>query len=137
MPIKVSQLNLSQGVVLQYENVLALHTLSAIRVLVCATTIWARIRRNGVFVCFPLPLLVTDRVDRVELIVRTSYVRFGEAAFHQTTGIPMGVNPGVYLANFYLYQSEFRFFRQFYDLFIRFPPALCSPEGAFPDSAAT
>lgn len=41
--------------------------------------------------------------DLVSLIVHHSYVRFGQQVYCQTTGIPMGVNPGVNLANFYLY----------------------------------
>lgn len=58
----------------------------------------------------------------VRLIVRNSYVRFGQQVYHQTTGISMGINPGVYLANFYLYASEFQFLRQFYDLLHQYPP---------------
>jgi hypothetical protein len=72
----------------------------------------------------------------VELIVRTSFVHFGQTVYHQTTGIPMGVNPGVYLANFYWFQNELRFFTQFYHIFHKFPPALQSPDGEFPNSAA-
>lgn len=78
---------------------------------------------KGPFLALPLH----KACQLVEFIVRHSYVRFGQQVYRQTTGIPMGVNPGVYLANFYLYDSEFTFFRQFYDLLAQFPPALQAP----------
>jgi hypothetical protein len=68
----------------------------------------------------------------VDLIVWTSFVRFGGVAYHQTTGIPMGVNPGVFLANFYLYDHEMKWLSQVRDLLQRFPPALQRHMGKFP-----
>jgi hypothetical protein len=54
----------------------------------------------------------------VELIVRTSCVHFSQTVCHQTTGIPMGVNPGVYLASVHLFQNELRLFMQFYHIIL-------------------
>jgi hypothetical protein len=36
------------------------------------------------------------------LLIQHAYVRFEDYVYHQTTGIPMGINPAVYYANFYL-----------------------------------
>lgn len=79
--------------------------------------------------------LLVDAQQLVRLIIRNSYVRFGQQVYCQTTGIPMGVNPGVYLANFFLYDSEFRFFRQFCDLLHQYTP-VHDPGNVFPDPAA-
>ena len=45
----------------------------------------------------------------VQLLVENSYVRFGDAYFHQTQGIPMGINPAVFMANYYLFDYEHQF----------------------------
>jgi hypothetical protein len=78
-----------------------------------------------------LPLESACRL--VDLIVRTLFIRFGDVAYHQTTGIPMGVNPGVFLANLYLYDHEMKWLSQVHDLLQRFPPALQTHMGKFPD----
>jgi hypothetical protein len=39
----------------------------------------------------------------VRLLCNNSYVRFGNNFFKQTKGIPMGINPAVFMANYYLF----------------------------------
>jgi len=56
-----------------------------------------------------------DKVEAkamVELLVRNSYVRLGEAVYKQTCGIPMGINPAVFMANYFLFYYEYRFVAQ-------------------------
>jgi hypothetical protein len=50
------------------------------------------------------------------LLVQHAYVRFEDTVYHQTTGIPMGINPAVYYANFYLLSFELDFPEQFLPL---------------------
>jgi hypothetical protein len=75
--------------------------------------------------------------ELVGLIINNSNVRFGPQVYRQTTGIPKGVNPGLYLANFYLYDYEFQFFRQFYDLLYQFPPGLSAVDRRCPNPVLT
>lgn len=51
-------------------------------------------------------------IDVMSLLVDNSYVRFGDHVFHQTRGIPMGINPAVFLANYYLFCYELAFVQQ-------------------------
>jgi len=60
--------------------------------------------------------------DLVSLILRNAYVAFGQKVFRQVTGIPMGVNPGVFVANYYLFAYEFDFVKQLVDLLLKYPP---------------
>jgi hypothetical protein len=39
----------------------------------------------------------------VQLLVENYYVRFGTSYYHQVCGIPMGINPAVFMANYYVY----------------------------------
>jgi hypothetical protein len=50
------------------------------------------------------------------LLVQHAYVRFDDGVYHQTTGIPMGINPAVYYANFCLLSFELDFLKQFLPL---------------------
>lgn len=52
------------------------------------------------------------------LLVENSYVRFGEQVFKQTRGIPMGINPAVYMANYYLFYYEYKFIEQMVQLIV-------------------
>lgn len=54
----------------------------------------------------------------LRLLVENSYVRFGHRVFKQTRGIPMGINPAVYMANYYLFYYEFTFIKQLVDLVV-------------------
>jgi len=67
-------------------------------------------------------LKLSEAVDILKLLVENSYVRFGDLLFHQTRGIPMGINPAVYMANYYLFYYEFQFITQLVDLMKRYPP---------------
>ena len=42
-------------------------------------------------------------------IVRNTYVRFGPYTFLQICGIPMGTNPGVHIADYFLFAFEYAF----------------------------
>ncbi|KAF6256252.1 hypothetical protein COO60DRAFT_1530222 [Scenedesmus sp. NREL 46B-D3] len=50
------------------------------------------------------------------LLIQQAYVRFEDTVYHQTTGIPMGINPAVYYANLYLVSYELDFLEQFLPL---------------------
>lgn len=57
-------------------------------------------------------------VEVLTWLVQDSYVRFGDKVFKQTRGIPtgmlvmMGINPAVYIANYYLFYYELCFIQQ-------------------------
>jgi hypothetical protein len=50
-----------------------------------------------------------EACNMVQLLVSHAYVTFGEAVYHQTKGIPMGINPAVFMANYYLFYYEYLF----------------------------
>jgi hypothetical protein len=58
----------------------------------------------------------------VRLLCNNSYVRFGDTYFKQTKGIPMGINPAVFMANYYLFFYEFTFVKQLVDIIDTCPP---------------
>jgi hypothetical protein len=66
--------------------------------------------------------------DVVRLLTENSYVQFGGRFFKQTRGIPMGINPAVYMANFYLFYYERCFLQRLLDLYQR----ACSAAGHAP-----
>ena len=47
---------------------------------------------------------VDDLIDR-------AYLTVGDRVFRQVRGIPMGIGPAMYMANYYLFAYEFMFFR--------------------------
>jgi hypothetical protein len=49
---------------------------------------------------------------------KNSYVQL-DGRFKQICGIPMGINPAVYMANFYLYHYERSFLQRLLDLYQR------------------
>ena len=57
-------------------------------------------------------------VDVLRLLVENSYVSFAGQLFHQTREIPMGINPAVYMANYYLFYYELLFVKQLVDLVV-------------------
>lgn len=69
-----------------------------------------------------LLLNLREVVAVINLLVQNSYVRFGASLFHQTRGIPMGINPAVFMANYYLFHYEFRFVKQLADWIKICPP---------------
>jgi len=83
-------------------------------------------RHQGKFLLFD----VQHARDVVELLVENSCVRFGASFFHQTSGIPMGINPAVFMANLYLFHYEYTFVKQLTDL-VRAHNLTHTP-GAFP-----
>lgn len=52
----------------------------------------------------------------IKVLVLNAYVTVGGRLFHQTKGIPMGINPAVYMANYFLFRYEFAFLEQFLPL---------------------
>jgi hypothetical protein len=69
-------------------------------------------KQKGKFYLFDLQ----HAIAVVRLLVENSYVRFGPSIFHQTRGIPMGINPAVFMANYYLFHYEYKFVKQLTDL---------------------
>ena len=62
----------------------------------------------------------------LQLLVCNSYVRLGDSVFQQTVGIPMGINPAVYMANHFLFSYEVSFVEQLAGLVEAHPP---NPDG--------
>jgi hypothetical protein len=60
----------------------------------------------------------------LRLLVSNSYVQFAGKVYRQAKGIPMGINPAVFLANYYLFYFEYQFLEQFGSVFEQYPPAL-------------
>jgi hypothetical protein len=56
-------------------------------------------------------------IQVLRLLVENSFVQFGGRFYKQTCGIPMGINPAVYMANFYLNFYELQFVKQLADLY--------------------
>jgi hypothetical protein len=56
------------------------------------------------------------------LLIDNTYVRFGPHYYKQQRGIPMGINPAVYMANYYLFWYEYRFICQLRDILCDYPP---------------
>jgi hypothetical protein len=63
-----------------------------------------------------------EACNMVQLLVSHACVTFGEAVYHQTKGIPMGINPAVLMANYYLFYYEYIFIKQLADIIQRTPP---------------
>jgi len=75
--------------------------------------------RRGKFVAFDLQ----TAKDLVTLIVENSFVMFGPHIYHQRSGIPMGTNPAVFMANLFLNHFELAFVRQLVQLLEHHPPS--------------
>lgn len=64
----------------------------------------------------------------VQLLVENSFVRFGDNYFHQTQGTPMGINPAVFTANYYLFHYECKFVERLAGLIPRDSPQFAPGE---------
>ena len=53
-------------------------------------------------------------IDSVCFLVDNSYFCFGDLCFRQVIGVPIGVDPGPYIANFTLWFYEFNFISSLY-----------------------
>jgi len=52
----------------------------------------------------------SDLISRLDFLLHNLFLCFGHCTYRQcSTGIPMGTNCAIYLANFYLFSSEFDF----------------------------
>lgn len=81
-----------------------------------------------------------EAVAVLTLLVKFSYVRFGDQVWHQELGIPMGINPAVYMANYYLFYYEYQFLAQFQLLLDSHPPlpgGSCEAFSLFHDQQTT
>jgi len=58
----------------------------------------------------------------IDILLRNSYIQFQGALVQQKKGVPMGISPAVYFANFYLAAYEWHFLKQFH-----VPPLKDSP----------
>lgn len=52
---------------------------------------------------------LASAVQCLEYLIDHAFIRVGDRIYRQTVGIPMGSNPCVYLANFYLFVYEYEF----------------------------
>jgi hypothetical protein len=115
-----------------YDNMAAAHTRYS---LLAAATANTNHRKNdrlgrdkykGEFYLFDLQ----HASHVVHLLTENSYVQFGGRFFKQARarGIPMGINPAVYMANFYLFYYERCFLQRLLDLYKR----ACSAAGHAP-----
>ena len=53
-------------------------------------------------------------INSVCFLVDNSYFCFGDLCFRQVISVPIGVDPGPYIANFTLWFYEFNFMSSFY-----------------------
>jgi hypothetical protein len=58
----------------------------------------------------------------LDLLVDHAYVQGFDMLWQQVGGIPLGVSPGVYSANFYLFTDEFKFLEQLVNIIDQHPP---------------
>jgi len=52
----------------------------------------------------------------LSFLIRNTYVLVGDKLFHQWLGIPMGTNPAVHIANYFLFYYELAFMNRLIDL---------------------
>ena len=68
-------------------------------------------------------LFTLGRAQRLlTLLVTRSYFSVGDRVFRQAEGIPMGLNPCVYFANYYLFTYELEFLRSVVYVLVHSPP---------------
>lgn len=65
-------------------------------------------KQYGEFYLFHLPQVHSV----IHLLAENSFVRFGDSMFHQHKGVPMCINPAVFMAIFHVYYYESRFVEQ-------------------------
>ncbi len=54
----------------------------------------------------------SDLISRLDFLLHNLFLCFGHCTYRQcSTGIPMGTNRAIYLANFYLFSYEFDFLK--------------------------
>lgn len=63
-----------------------------------------------------------DAKSMAKLLVENSYVEFGPLLYKQHRGIPMGINPAVFMANMYLTSYEYAFEMQCADIIEQYSP---------------
>eukprot|EP00878_Enallax_costatus_P039635 GHUV01045502.1.p1 GENE.GHUV01045502.1~~GHUV01045502.1.p1 ORF type:complete len:207 (-),score=16.43 GHUV01045502.1:44-664(-) len=79
---------------------------------------WGRQSFKGDFYVFDWE----EAKNVLTLLVKYSFVRFGDHVWHQQVGIPMGINHAVYVANYYLFYYEYCFIKQFKALLQHYQP---------------
>ena len=57
-----------------------------------------------------------------DLLVDNTYIQFGASLWYQICGIPMGISPAVFIANMYLWYSEFQFLSRLVTVMQQTPP---------------
>ena len=55
---------------------------------------------------------VQQVVNLVNLVIDQAYIQVGGKVFKQVQGIPMGVNPACFFANYYLFMYEYMFMQR-------------------------
>jgi hypothetical protein len=60
----------------------------------------------------------------IRLLVCNAYVEFCGQRYKQDKGIPMGINPAVFMANYFLFYYECSFMQRLVDLIVAHPPML-------------
>jgi hypothetical protein len=74
--------------------------------------------QKGEFLVFTL----ADAQLFLDILIDNAFVQGFKLLFQQVTGIPMGISPGVYLANFYLFTFELQFLTQLASIIVEHPP---------------
>jgi len=75
-------------------------------------------KRKGDYLLFSLALAE----EMVEFLIDNAYVRGFDMIFRQSGGMPIGVSPGVYFANFYLFVYELLFLTQLVGIIVENEP---------------
>jgi hypothetical protein len=63
-------------------------------------------------------------LDMIRLLVCNAYVEFCGQRYKQDKGIPMEINPAVFMANYFLFYYECSFMQRLVDLIVAHPPML-------------
>ena len=62
-------------------------------------------------------------ISLINMIIDNAYIQVGGSVYKQVKGIPMGVNPACFFADFYLYTYELKFFERLLPLVLTNPTA--------------
>ena len=76
--------------------------------------------QQGEFLLFTL----AAAMEFLDILIDHAFVQGFQLLFQQVRGIPIGVSPGVYLANFYLFTFELQFLTQLATIIVDNPPVV-------------
>lgn len=72
---------------------------------------------------------IRDAWELFQLLIDSAYVTAFECLFQQECGIPIGISPGVYIANFFLFTYEYAFLLRLVNIVQTYPPVMGIDDG--------